>query len=85
MTGANPTTLVICGAALLTAVLGSIVALALHSTITGGEAITAIGGIVTLAGGIIAHALGVSAGTTAAVGGATAATQAAAQAAAPKP
>lgn len=62
----NPNTLVICGAALLAAILGSVVALALHGTITGGEALTTIGGIVALAGGIISHALGVTAGAKAA-------------------
>lgn len=64
MSGNN--VVVICGTALLTGVLGAIVALALHGTIPGGDALTALGGVITLAGGIIAHALGVSAGAKAA-------------------
>ncbi len=60
------TTLTICGTALLAALAGSVVALALHGTIAGGDALAFLGGIVTLAGGIISHALGVSAGAKAA-------------------
>lgn len=64
----SSTTLTICGTALLAGLAGAVVALALHGTIAGGDALAFLGGIVTLAGGIIAHALGVSAGATAASG-----------------
>ena len=70
---ANPTAVLICGAALLAGILGAVVAMAIHGTITGGDALATIGGIVTLAGGIISHALGVTAGTKAAASGAAAA------------
>lgn len=60
------TTLTVCGTALLAAVLGAVVALALHGTIAGAEAVTVITAVVGIAGGVIAHATGVAAGAKAA-------------------
>ena len=49
------TTLTVCGTALLAAVLGAVVALALHGTIAGAEAVTVITAVVGIAGGVNAQ------------------------------
>ncbi len=64
MTSQNSLTYV--GGALLAGVIGAIVALALHGTITGQSAMTAIVVIIGIAGGAISHASGVAAGAKAA-------------------
>jgi len=70
--GANPTAVVLSGAALLAAIIGLIGALAWHSTITGANAMEAIIAIIGIAGGAIAHASGVNAGASAAATNGTA-------------
>lgn len=57
----------VCGTVLLVSVLASIVALALHGTVTGIEAMAAIGTIITLGGGAFAVHVGVTAGARAAL------------------
>lgn len=59
-------TLVYCGAGLLGALIGSVLALALHGTVSGTDALGYFAGITALASGIVSHALGVSAGAKAA-------------------
>lgn len=62
------------GAAILLAmVIAGTFALAWHGTITGGEALTTIGGIVAIAGAAFAVHTGISAGTQAAMLGASSA------------
>lgn len=68
MTSSN--VLAVVGGVLLAALVGSVVAMALHGTITGTDALTFLGGIVAIASGIISHALGVSAGASASASGA---------------
>ncbi len=60
------TTLTICGSVLLAGVLGAVVALALHGTIPGSQAVTIIVAVIGIAGGAFSHAAGVSAGAKAA-------------------
>ena len=66
MNGSRSTVLVICGTALLLAVLGSIVALALKGTVSGSDAMVTITAIVGIAGGAFAVHSGVNAGAQAA-------------------
>ena len=62
----SSTATIIGGAAILIAVLGAIVALALHGTVTGSEAMVAITAIVGIAGGAFSVHAGVTAGAKAA-------------------
>lgn len=56
----------ICGTILLLGVIGSILALALHGTVTGSDAMVAITAIIGIAGGAFAVHSGVNAGSAAA-------------------
>ena len=67
----NSTIAQICGALLLLAVLGSVVALAFRHIIQGSDAIVLITAIVGIAGGAASHASGVNAGANAASNGKT--------------
>ena len=69
MTSSNVSTIV--GGIIAISLIGAVIAMALHGTISGTEAIAFLGGFVTLASGILGHALGVTAGAAAASSGAT--------------
>ena len=73
MTTSNVTLGVI--GAVLVALIAAVMALALHGTITGNDALAFLGPLVALIAGAAAHAFGVSAGTNAAATGAASAQQ----------
>lgn len=66
MGNANPNILVICGAAILVAVVGAAVALAFNGNVGGDAVLALLGSVVAIGGGAIAVHTGVTAGAKAA-------------------
>lgn len=61
MTNLNPNIVLITGVVLVVALIGSVLALTLHGSVSGADALKFLGGFVVLAGVIVSHALGVAA------------------------
>ncbi len=62
----NPTVAWICATAIIVVVLAGVFTLVWHGSVSGGDALALVGGIVTLVGGIFGVHAGVNAGANAA-------------------